>query len=158
MTETRIKDVAIYFVYFAAKHGDWLTNLKLQKLVYYAQAWYLALYGKPLFQEQLQAWTHGPANPSLWHAYKHHGWNPIPPIDERPSVSPKVGKHIEEVFSVYGGMSAYDLERLTHCEAPWIKARDGTPEDEPSDAVISHATMKRFYRDMADEKKTRTGR
>ncbi len=59
--------------------GDVITHLKLQKLVYYAQAWYLANFNRPLFDEDMQAWTHGPVVPSLWKEYRDCGWDGIPP-------------------------------------------------------------------------------
>jgi len=73
-------DAARWFINRADRlAGDDMTHLKLQKLIYFAQAWHLANTGEPLFREDMQAWTHGPVVPSVWHAYKQYQWEPIPP-------------------------------------------------------------------------------
>lgn len=64
------QDVADYFIWLANDSGSFISNLKLQKLVYYAQAWYLAIYGQSLFDEDFEAWVHGPIIPSLYQKYK----------------------------------------------------------------------------------------
>jgi uncharacterized phage-associated protein len=151
MPEATAQRVADYIVHFSHEHGDLITNLKLQKLVYYAQAWFLALYDKPLFDDRLEAWVHGPVQPSLYHHYKKYSWNPIHDDPGTVEFPAWISEHLSEVMTVYGGMSAYDLERLTHQEAPWLKARGELPKDEPSDAVISTEDMKAFYRDMAED-------
>ncbi len=64
-------DVAEYFLSLADEEaGDFLSNLKLQKLVYYAQGFHLALFNRPLFMAAIHAWQHGPVVPELYHAYK----------------------------------------------------------------------------------------
>ena len=66
--------VADWFIHFAHEVGDPITNLKLQKLVYYAQAWYLALHGKRLFPAEFQAWVHGPVCHSLYQRFRGYAW------------------------------------------------------------------------------------
>ena len=145
MAVTTANAVADYFVRFAHEVGDPITNLKLQKLVYYAQAWHLALHGEPLIAEGFQAWVHGPVCHSLYQRFKRYGWNPISE-DVTPSDLPEeVEAHLREVMEVYGGYSAWDLERLTHSEDPWLKARGDAPADEPSSNPISEEEMRRFY-------------
>ena len=70
-------DIADYFVRLANETGDYISNLKLQKLVYYAQAWYLAISDEALFEEDFEAWVHGPVIPELYQEYKSFGWRPI---------------------------------------------------------------------------------
>src|SRR5260221_3271487 len=70
-------DVADYFIRLANETGSFISNLKLQKLVYYAQAWHLGIKGAPLFQEDFQAWVHGPVIPELYQKYKSFAWQPI---------------------------------------------------------------------------------
>ena len=79
--------------------------------------------------------------------YKGWAWQPIQDDIEMANIDlPKVlTAHLEEVMDVYGGMSVYDLEKLTHAEYPWQKARSNVPADEPSNAIISQADMKEFY-------------
>lgn len=137
--------VADYFIRFSHEVGDPITNLKLQKLVYYAQAWHLALKGERLIATRFEAWVHGPVCVPLYQRFRRYSWNPIGESVEKPELSAEVEKHLREVMEVYGGMSAWDLERLTHAEEPWQKARGGLPGDEPSTAVIADDDMRRFY-------------
>ena len=150
MAETTARNIADYIISFSHEHGDPVSNLKLQKLLYYSQAWYLALYDKPLFDERLEAWVHGPAVPPVYGMFKGWAWTPIgevPPLDHcREQVGQHVAEHLDEVMDVYGGMAAYDLEKLAHSEMPWQKARQGLSPDESSNALISHEDMKAFYR------------
>jgi uncharacterized phage-associated protein len=146
MAETTAGRVADYIIGFSHQHGDPITNLKLQKLLYYSQAWFLAFYDKPLFDERIEAWVHGPAVPPVYGNFKEFGWQPIGFHPEESGISPLVDPFLDEVMKVYSGFSAYDLERLTHSEDPWILARGDTPPDEPSNAVISHDSMKNYYK------------
>lgn len=139
-------DVANYFLCRSGETGELLTNLKLQKLVYYAQAWHLAVFGSELFPEDFEAWVHGPVCPNLYHSYKGFGWNPIPCVNDRPKFAQDTADLIEQVVELYLGESAYTLERMTHGEAPWIKARNGLPPDAPSNAIVTKDSMKEYYR------------
>jgi uncharacterized phage-associated protein len=139
-------DVASYILKVFSDRGQDISNLKLQKLVYYSQAWFLALNEKPLFDEPLEAWVHGPVAPSVFHRYKSFRWNPIPVASESVrQLGSEVSAHISEVIDVYGGFSATELERLTHGEAPWRDARGNLPADAPSHAVITCEAMQKFY-------------
>lgn len=121
-----------------------VSNLKLQKLLYYAQAWYLVFHRDPLFDEEIQAWVHGPVVPTVFRRYKDFKWSPISP--QPPSdVSHNVMEHLNEVWRVYGKASGYELEKLTHAENPWRDARAGLPSDASSHRVISKGSMRRFY-------------
>lgn len=72
------KDVAQYLLKLDEQHGgEGISNLKLQKLAYYSQGFFGAIYDKPLFNERVEAWTHGPVIPDLYHEYKCHGSNLI---------------------------------------------------------------------------------
>jgi uncharacterized phage-associated protein len=144
-----VRDVAKYIIAFSHEHGDPVTNLKLQKLLYYAQAWHLALYDKPLFRERIEAWVHGPAVPPVYGEYKHFRWVPIDD-DDPPELPESAREHLDEVLDVYGGLTAYYLEKMTHDEAPWRDARGDIPDDEPSNSLIEHEAMRDFYRARLD--------
>jgi uncharacterized phage-associated protein len=122
-----------------------LTNLKLQKLLYYCQAWHLALNDAPLFSEETEAWIHGPAVPRVFGAFKEYRWSvierPVTPLEDAAVI-----RHVNEVLASYGKYGATQLERLTHSEEPWIQARRGLSPDEPSRNVIPKNHMKLFYR------------
>ena len=153
MSTVTANTVADFFLHFAHEHGDCLTNLKLQKLVYYAQAWHLALKKKPLFADSIEAWIHGPVVPSLYRRFKSNKWNPISDNPKKPALLTATEKLLEEVLQVFGGYSAWQLECMTHQEAPWRNARKGLADDQNGDREIPHDEMRDFYRKLADKKK-----
>lgn len=135
-----------FFVAFSHEHGDPLSNLKLQKLLYYAQAWHLAIFDEPLFGEPIEAWVHGPVVVSEYRRFKGWAWQPIQDNPKLPDIDPRTVAHLSEVMDVYGAKTAYELELLTHREDPWKNARGGIPMDQASNNVVSHGDMKLFYR------------
>lgn len=119
----QINDVAKCFLYLDdTNEGDGISNLKLQKLVYYAQGFYSAIFGKSLFSNDISAWTHGPVVQTLYHSHKKFGSNRIPvPTDFNPnSLKKEEFELIEEVFEVFGQYSAWKLRNMTHEESPWL--------------------------------------
>ena len=122
-----------------------LTNLKLQKLLYYAQAWNLAFNDERLFAEDIEAWVHGPVVPKVFRRFKALGWKTIE-IKVNPFHGPYIGPHLKMILIAYGDLGATQLERLTHNEDPWKIARNGIPPDVPSHNVISPKSMKVFYK------------
>lgn len=154
--------VADYFLYKANKEKKPLTNKKLQKLVYYAQAWSLVLNKKKLFSEPIEAWVHGPAVRSLYGQYKSFGFSPIVKNVEEGSIkiTTKDKELLDEVWNVYGKLDAGYLEMLTHSEQPWQDARNGLQNHQSSDNEITTKTMKSFYSlklEKANKKKNNVG-
>ena len=146
MANYSAQQVANSLLAFGNSYGDTLTNLKLQKLLYYTQAWYLAFNDDPLFDEDFEAWIRGPVMPSVWRKFKEFKHRPIVDVDVNDRAKGEhINAHITEIFRVYGSMSGFDLERLTHTEAPWKDARAGISHDKPSRTPISKDAMKRFY-------------
>lgn len=141
-----VNRIADYFILRARETGEPITHLKLQKLVYYAQAWYLALNGKRLFNGDFQAWVHGPVSRDLYNRFRGFAWKPIDDEISEPSLPDDIREHLEEVWEVYGGFTAFDLERITHEEDPWLRARAGLPPDANCENVISDEDMKSYYR------------
>lgn len=148
---TNCYHIADYFISLAHETGSLITNLKLQKLVYYAQAWYLALYGIPLFEEDFQAWIHGPVIPELYDKYKSNKWRPIEEETKPPNLSVEVEEFLKEVVEAYFDRDAYELELMTHLEEPWINARGDISIDTPSNQVISKESMKIYYQSRVQE-------
>lgn len=149
-----VPQVAAYFLCRQdLEAGDPITHLKLQKLVYYAQAWSLALRLEPLFDEDFEAWVHGPALMSLYTYYADHGWNPLPiPQDfDSSSIDEEVRSFLDEVWQVYGGYSAKKLEQLTHSEQPWIEARKGCGPLDKSREIIRKESMQAYYRGLYEK-------
>lgn len=137
-------DIADYFIQLANETGSFISNLKLQKLVYYAQAWHLALYNAPLFEEEFQAWVHGPVIPTLYQKYKSFGWQPIL-VAATPTLPANISQFLKDVADEYFACDAYQLEQMTHAEDPWKWAREDLPPDAPSNAVIQKEWMKEYY-------------
>ncbi|MEI7686523.1 MAG: type II toxin-antitoxin system antitoxin SocA domain-containing protein [Planctomycetota bacterium] len=112
---------------------DPLTNLRLQKLLYYAQAWSMVLRERDLFAEELQAWRYGPVVPEVYQAMPdEQGAKPITPelFVDVPDISDEDEKEfLNHLWDAYKGFSALKLSDMTHHEAPWIKAWGGRPID-----------------------------
>jgi len=133
-------DVANYFLSIASEDdGELISNMKLQKLLYYAQGFALALRGDSLFGDRIEAWTHGPVVPSVYHAFKHSQGGPVVPEEDIDwdAYSPDDRVLLDEVYQVYGQYSASALRALTHSEPPWC--------DTPEGAEITCSAMKEFF-------------
>lgn len=150
MADCNALQVADATVYFFARHGDLITNLKLQKLLYYTQAWHLAIYDSPLFDEEFEAWVHGPVQPSVYNEYKKFGSNPIVREPGEVHIATTAFRHLVEVMKVYGGKSGFELERYTHQEDPWLNARGDIPPDQLCSRVISKDSMRAYYKARLD--------
>jgi uncharacterized phage-associated protein len=127
------------------KRGIAVSNLKLQKLLYYCEAWSLALHGESFFTDPIEAWVHGPVVGDVFHLYKDSRWSPIGEAKTAAAQDEEALNHIREVINAYGALSASDLERLTHSEDPWIAARQGLDPDVPSRHQIGRDAMQAFY-------------
>lgn len=139
-------DVANYFLTKGEEAGDPISNLKLQKLAYYAQGFSLALLQKPLFEEKIEAWMHGPVVPDLYHAFKEHGTNslPVPADIDFSRYSADELELLGEVFNVYGQFSAWKLRNMSHEEAPWQSVYvEGEASKE-----IPHGVMAEFFKTL----------
>lgn len=102
------------------EQGDSITNLKLQKLLYYLQGFWLAYYGVPLFDDDIEAWMYGPVVPRVYEAFKERGKRAIEPTDEEfPLATSDEESFFREVYDTYSQFSAVALMGMTHGEAPW---------------------------------------
>ncbi|NML41572.1 SocA family protein [Chitinophaga sp. G-6-1-13] len=137
--------------------GDTISPLKLQKLVYYAQAWHLVVFNQLLFSEPIQAWVHGPVVPSLYQRFKDNCRDCLIGINtnglEKTNFSTETEDLLNEVYSIYGEHSASYLEELTHREMPWIMARKGLPLYQRSEEVITVESMIDYYKALKNGKK-----
>ena len=131
--------------------GDSITHLKLQKLVYYAQAWALVLLDKPLFEEELQAWAHGPVAVSIFNRFNGFGWQALPVSACDVEFDEDTINVLNEVWDAYGHMSGKELEKLTHSEYPWSNARKGLSPEAKSNAVIEKVVIAEFYSRLYSE-------
>jgi uncharacterized phage-associated protein len=142
-------EVAKYFIDRSRKEKRPITNKKLQKLLYYAQAWSLVLNKERLFSEHIEAWIHGPAVPSVYGKFKKYGYGDITESFGASSYfSKKQSSMLDSVWKIYGNRPADYLEALTHAELPWQEARENLSPTHPSSNVISIETMRKFYTDV----------
>ena len=126
-----------------------MTQKKLQKLCYYAQAWCYALKGYRLEDTDFQAWIHGPVSPALWERFKSFGYDPIR-IKGHVNINlqEEDRRLLEDVWDTYGENTGNALEALTHRELPWLEARKGYEPDERCTVVISPNTMASYYKSI----------
>ncbi|MDG0062112.1 type II toxin-antitoxin system antitoxin SocA domain-containing protein [Priestia sp. P5] len=119
-----LNQVALYFRNRSLEGKEFsITHLKLQKLVYYAQAWSMAIYGERLIDSELEAWLHGPVSRELYREYRDFGFQEIPPVDRLNfQINEQDSDVLEGVWRLYGKHDGKYLETLTHQEAPWINA------------------------------------
>jgi uncharacterized phage-associated protein len=145
--------VADYLVCFGRDVGDPLTNLKLQKLLYYAQGWFLAKRSRALFGETLRAWVRGPVVYEVWSKFRDFRWEPISGRLAKPKLPPIAETHLADIIQEYWNYSAYTLEHMTHRESPWLNARRGIAKDTPSSAPISLEDMHSHFFQLLNGRK-----
>lgn len=124
-------DVSKWFLYYNnifinEYDADLITNLKLQKLLYYAQGCYLAINDKPLFKESIEAWTHGPVVRDVYNHYKKNQSRGIEYIgDYNGCINSDDEKILKEVYDIFAKYSAWGLRNMTHDERPWKETEKG---------------------------------
>lgn len=129
-----------------------IPNLKLQKLLYYVQAWHLAFYQKPLFDGKFQAWIHGPVNREIYDRFKENkllystvDCDDLLDRNINETIDEKTQEHINNILESYARFSGTELEIMTHREDPWLEARKGFSPMERCENEISEQTMKSYY-------------
>lgn len=109
--------------------GDTISPMKLQKLIYYAQAWHLVRFDGPLFNDKIEAWLHGPTVPAVYERFGNAYREAIPyeklsgKKHRYPRMPIELEDFLEEILNTYGEHSAWYLEQLVKKELPWRKAR-----------------------------------
>lgn len=152
----KANDIADYLLatyYSCEGDSDNISHLKLQKLLYYCQAWHLTAFGQPLFEDEIQAWAHGPAIPSVFSRFRGYQiYDIINTKDIKCTIElPEDTKDIiDDVMDIYGKHTGRYLEALTHSEAPWIDAREGLEEWQAGNKEITHEAMISFYSKMVN--------
>jgi uncharacterized phage-associated protein len=150
-------DSAVLAEYILQNYGS-MSHLKLQKLVYYIEALHLAYFDKSLIDDDFQAWLHGPVSRKLYDVLKGYSVlyteveynkaegeaDPTTVINE--SLTDDQITLITDVLNEYSKLNSYQLEALTHEEAPWIEARKGVPMGERCENIISKEIMRAYYK------------
>jgi uncharacterized phage-associated protein len=134
-------DVAAYIL----QQKGAMTAMKLQKLVYYSQAWSLVWDEAPIFDEKIRAWANGPVVQELFFA--HQGEYMIREVTrgDRSALTSEQRETIDSVLDHYGDKTAQWLSALTHREDPWRNAREGLSDGERGNAEISHGALADYY-------------
>ena len=134
-------DVAAYIV----ENLGSVTAMKLQKLVYYSQAWSLVWDEAPLFHEEVEAWRNGPMVYTLYDAHRRRFSVNKWPRGDAEKLSSLQAETVDTVLDYYGDHSPQFLSDLSHQEEPWGDAGEGVPEGASGNAEITHAAMAEYY-------------
>lgn len=144
--------------YIAQKLGA-MSHLKLQKLLYYVEAYHLAYFEKSIIDDNFEAWVHGPVSRKIYNTLKDYSilydnveyvkgddkYTPVEIIHEM--VSEDQLELVNNVLDSLGKYSSTELENFTHSELPWIEARKGLSSADKSTRIISKETMKNYYKE-----------
>ena len=139
-----VRDVATYIL---AKQGP-MSAMKLQKLVYYSQAWHLVWEERSLFSSRIEAWANGPVIPDLYQFHRRQFTVGAADIGgEAAALDEGEASSVDEVLRFYGRMTAHELSDLTHREDPWVNARNaaGLAPMQRGNAEITTGEMHDFY-------------
>ena len=169
--------IANYFIGLQAAQGD-LTPMKLQKLVYFAHGWHLALKDAPLLNENIQAWEFGPVVERLYHALKEHEDSPVtepivrlkarigtnvvdaieeyaPSLDDEPKSRAYTKALLDRMWEIYGKFDAFQLSMMTHSGGtPWDQIRKQFPTFLPRAIPIPDVTIQRYFKSKLPKVKT----
>lgn len=172
------KAIANYFLTVAAGHNQILTPMKIQKLVYFANGWHLAVKGEPLINEQVEAWPYGPVIPSLYSTFRRFGDQPItgrvdhtvtdfidkwemsirrfqPSLDDIPDQAEFTKAFLSRIWDIYGGYTAIQLSNETHRPgSPWDTISKQYNGAIPKRTDIPSDLMKNYFRSLARPRAT----
>ena len=140
--------------YILSKKNN-ITAMKLQKLVYYCQAWSIVWDVEPLYKENIEAWANGPVIRELYERhkgiYKINGDSFNADLGDVSKLNRDQKDTIESVIKYYGDKSSQWLSDLTHKEDPWKKAREGLLDGERGNRIISHASLEEYYSNLSED-------
>lgn len=131
-----------------------ITPLALQKLLYFTQAYHKVFSGNFMFDEDCEAWVHGPVYRDIYFKYKDHGYNPIEDSLKRFEcfdLSENEREIIDAVINYFGCYSGKVLEKMTHFEAPWKETRNGLAEEEVSNRIINKDIIERYFNQVYEK-------
>lgn len=152
--QTTAVTVARYFIYLSSQEQEleFLSHMRLQKLLYYAQGWSLAVRRRVMFEGVIEAWRHGPVVREAYTYFKSNQDDPIPfeQGDDPPGLTGDDKAFIRSIWESYKGYSAAGLRSKTHQETPWVEARRGLPDDAASNREIPPGAMGDFFRRECD--------
>ena len=146
-TEKKIDSVIKYLL----KELGEVTPLALQKLLYYSQGFYKTFYNEFLFNDDCEAWVHGPVFKDIYFKYRDYGYNPIK--DEKiefENINLTEGEEelLDSIINNFGCYSAKTLEKMTHSERPWRLTRKNLKPEENSDKIIKKDLIAEYFKDV----------
>jgi len=136
-----VHDVAAYILHRTGK----ITAIKLQKLLYYSQAWSLVWDERPIFNARIEAWANGPVVPCVYKLHRGEYYVSNWPSGNKDSLTPDERGTVNAVLGKYSHKSSYWLSELTHREKPWRDARCGLGPLDRGDREITKAAMAEYY-------------
>lgn len=146
-----VSDKMLRVIAYVFEKLEEVTPLMMQKLLYFIQGIYSALYGKPIFEEDCRAWVHGPVYPEVYELFRDFKYNPIDDArfalfegttEALTAEEKNVIDLVVNTFGMYGGKV---LERITHNEAPWKEARKGYADSIPSSELLPKERIMKYY-------------
>lgn len=119
--------------------GNAISNMKLQKLLYYAQGFAMVILERPLFEDNFEAWECGPVVRKIYDKYNSYGSNALPKPDDFSlhKYSKEEKEFLNEIYDVYGQYSAWALNEMAYKTSPW--------KDTPRNSIISKVSMKKYF-------------
>lgn len=145
---SNLLNICDYIISRFSDKWEEITNLKLQKLLYYAQWRNLAINWEAIFEDQIEARINGPVCPNAYHHYKHHGSSSLSTHWEVNInlINNKTDQILIQVLDIYWALSPWQLVAMTHAEGPWKEAREWLWEYDFSSKIISRQSMQKFFK------------
>lgn len=148
-TKDKIFRVADYILFLS----DDITPLALQKLLYYSQSFFKVFYGYQLFENDCEAWVHGPVYPEVYVKFKEYKYNQIDSLSGEfvCTLDKEEQFFIEFIVKYFGCYSGKVLERMTHCEKPWRQTREGIPDDQKCRKIIEKSVIESYFSEVYEK-------
>ncbi len=132
-----IYEISKFFIHKGLGSKYPVSNMKLQKLLYYAQGWYLASYNAPLFENDFYKWDFGPVCIDMYYIFKPFKGNPIPDTYSVFDLPDNIIPFLEKIWNTYGEFSAMQLSAISHTERPWLET--------PDSRIIPKCLIQEYY-------------
>ena len=152
-------------IYLISKHiiarMEDITPLALQKILYYIQGFSTYFFDRPIFNDNAEAWVHGPVYREIYDRFSYYRYNPISKnefesYNEIDSLNAKEIKLIDSVINNFGVYSGKTLEKMTHTTIPWEEGRKELSEEEYSSNIIDIDTMKAYFTNIGKKYKMKS--
>lgn len=137
----KIEKVAKYIL---SKNYD-ITPLSLQKILYYTQSFHLALFNELIFEDDCLAWVHGPVYENIYHEYKSYKYNIIDTYEGAIELTEEERVFVDSILNAFAYYTGKALEKFTHYEIPWNKARIGIKDSEGCSEKINKKDIEIYF-------------